>query len=88
MKVPYDEVLECHVRAFSRIEGLQEEYSIRYLLCRSAGELFIVVQQTGTKPCTMTHPAHGGKAYARRILQFLYENSVPAHAAGELIEDL
>ena len=83
-----DGVLECHTRAFSLIQGLQEEHCVQYLLCRGSEGLQIVIRQTGSRPCSATYPLTGSMERVRRVLQFLYENAVGVESAGDVLEDL
>ncbi|MEE0801603.1 MAG: hypothetical protein U0L91_10050 [Gemmiger sp.] len=88
MEETCDAVIACYTRTFSQIEGLQTAHQVQYLLYSGKTGLRLEVRKTGQHPNRAWRKLpRGTEGFARRLMQFLYENAVPAELAGDVVDD-
>lgn len=83
------EFVAGYSRGFSAICGLQQAHRVEYALYRTPQGLQIKVQAHGgawsTAQCALPGAA---EPLARGILQFLYENAIPAEHICDIVSEL
>ena len=75
-----------YVRQFSRLEGLQAAYSLRYRLRREADRWRLELTRSDGAQTAMGLRCSG--AQARQLLRLLYENAVQPEHGAALAQDL
>ena len=76
------ETIRQYIREYSYIEGFQQAYRVCYRLFRCQGTLWLSVGDVCRQLKGLS------EAYAGNLLLYLYENSVSARMACDVMEDL
>ena len=76
------ETIRQYIREYSYIEGFQQAYRVCYRLCRCQGTLWLSVGDACRQLKGLS------EEYAANLLLYLYENSVSARMACDVMEDL
>ena len=76
------ETIRQYIREYSYIDGLQQSYRVCYRLFRCQGTLWLSVGDACRQLKGLS------EAYAENLLLYLYENSVSARMACDVMEDL
>lgn len=78
-----------YVRSFSRLEGLQTAYQLRYtLLAQKDGWCLQVSREDALDCSTQILACCTDAAWAQRLLRYLYENAVPYDQCPEVVADI
>ena len=76
------ETIRQYIRDYSYIEGFQQAYRVCYRLFRCQGTLWLSVGDACRQLKGLS------EEYAANLLLYLYENSVSARMACDVMEDL